>query len=771
MVERNNTIQYNLLPYITLPTRITNRSQTLIDNIFSNSTSSQIISGNLTSTVSDHLPQFFIYPDFNKTFIPRKNNIYRRNTKRYDKDSFYSDFVNTNWNDIIDINNNDINESFNSFFQNFNNILDKHIPLKKLSNKNFKRNFKPWITLGILKSLKKRSVLHSRYLRAKDPERKQLLNQRFKVYRNMLVTLIRKSKQNHFNKYFSDNIKNLRETWKGIKSIIQTKNTSDSLPTCIFDKDVSITDPTHIANTFNSFFSSVGETLQSKIHSSHLSFTRYLKNPNIHSFFISPTDSTEIYNLISNLKNGKASGPNSVPTLVLKQLNSEISIVLAKLFNLSFSTGVFPDILKISSVTPLFKKGSKLNCGNYRPISLLSNISKLGNYRPISLLSNISKLLEKLMYSRLYSFLNIFNCLSELQFGFRDKHSTSHALISITEQIREALDTGHFACGIFIDLQKAFDTVDHNILIEKLEYYGVRGIVKNWFSSYLHNRKQFVTINGFKSTLNSINYGVPQGSVLGPLLFLIYINDLSFSVKNSTVHHFADDTNLLYINESLKTLCKKVNYDLKGISNWLNANRLSLNVNKTEFVIFRSPRKSIDSIEINIKLNGKRLYPSSYIKYLGVLIDEHLSWKHHINELVIKLNRSNSLLSKIRHYVKESTLRSLYFSLFSSHMSYCCQIWGQSGSYHLNKILSIQRSALRIISFRPFRSNVSDLFRSLNIPLFSTLVRISNLLYVFDSLSSNLPVSIANYFCKSRDVHSYNTRNIQHGKLVPPPIY
>ena len=568
----------------------------------------------------------------------------------------------------------------------------------------------------------------------------------------MLVTLIRKSKQNHFNKYFSDNVKNLRETWKGIKSIIQTKNTNDSLPTCIFDNDVSITNPNHIANTFNSYFSSIGETLQSKIHSSHLSFTRYLKNPNIHSLFISPTDSTEIQNLISNLKDGKASGPNSIPTVVLKQLNSEISIVLAKLFNLSFSTGVFPDILKISSVIPLFKKGSKLNCGNYRPISLLSNISKL---------------IEKLMYSRLYSFLKIFNCLSELQFGFRDKHSTSHALISITEQIREALDTGHFACGIFIDLQKAFDTVDHNILVAKLEYYGVRGIVKNWFSSYLHNRKQFVTINGFKSTLNSINFGVPQGSVLGPLLFLMYINDLSFSVKNSTVHHFADDTNLLYINESLKTLCKKVNYDLKGITNWLNANRLSLNVNKTEFVIFRSPRKPID-FEVNIKLNGKRLYPSSYVKYLGVLIDEHLSWKYHINELLKKLNRSNSLLSKIRHYVNENTLRSLYFSLFSSHMSYCCQIWGQNGSYNLNKILSIQRSALRIISFRPFRSNVSDLFHSLNIPLFSNLVRISNILYVFDSLSSNLPVSIANYFCQSRDVHSYNTRNIQHGKLVPP---
>ena len=167
---------------------------------------------------------------------------------------------------------------------------------------------------------------------------------------------------------------------------------------------------------------------------------------------------------------------------------------------------MFPDILKTSSVLPLFKKESKLICGNYRPISLLSNIIKL---------------LEKLMYSRLYNFLNIFNCLSELQFGFRSKHSTSHALISITEKIREALDTGHFACGIFIDLQKAFDTMDHNILVSKLEYYGVRGTVKNWFSSYLHGRKQFVTINGYKSSLNDINFGVPQGSVLGPLLFLI----------------------------------------------------------------------------------------------------------------------------------------------------------------------------------------------------------------------------------------------------------
>ena len=240
----------------------------------------------------------------------------RRNTKNYDRVAFYSDFLNIDWNNIIDINNDDANDSFNSFFLNFNKLLDKHIPLKKVSNKSFKRAFKPWITIGILKSLRKRSELHSRYLRANDPERKQSLYHRFKLYRNMLVTLVRKSKENHFNKYFSDNVKNLRETWKGIKNIIQIKTNTDSLPTCIFDEGSSITDPTQIANVFNSYFSSIGSTLQSKIHSSHLNFTKYLKNPNVHSIFISPTDSTEVYNLISNLKNRKASGPNSIPTAV-----------------------------------------------------------------------------------------------------------------------------------------------------------------------------------------------------------------------------------------------------------------------------------------------------------------------------------------------------------------------------------------------------------------------------------------------------------------------
>ena len=359
------------------------------------------------------------------------------------------------------------------------------------------------------------------------------------------------------------------------------------------------------------------------------------------------------------------------------------------------------------------------------------------------------------------------NCLSELQFGFRSKHSTSHALISITEKIREAIDSGKFSCGIFIDLQKAFDTVDHSILVSKLEYYGVRGLAKDWFFSYLDNRKQFVSINGFESSHRNIKSGVPQGSVLGPLLFLIYINDLAFSVKHSTVHHFADDTNLLCINKSLKTLYKNMNYDLRGITDWLNGNKISLNASKTEFVIFRKPGQSLH-LEFKIKLNGKRLYPSNYIKYLGILIDENLSWKPHTLELTKKLSRANSMLSKIRYYVDKSTLRTIYYSIFFSHLHYCCQVWGQHGNSYINKLQSLQRSSLRIMNFLPFRSNVDNLYKDMNILNFIDMIKIHNITFVHNSLISNLPSAISNFFQQCRDMYQYDLRYNVHGKLNVP---
>ena len=277
--------------------------------------------------------------------------------------------------------------------------------------------------------------------------------------------------------------------------------------------------------------------------------------------------------------------------------------------NLSFYVGMFPSKLKVGKVSPLHKKDS---CDNP------------SNYRPISILSVFSKIFEKLMHQRLYKFLESFEILYPLQFGFREKHSTSHALLSLTESIKQSIDSGKVGCGIFLDLQKAFDTVNHKIVLDKLEHYGIRGNALKWFQSYLSGRTQYVTVNGHVSDPLPISSGVPQGSVLGPLLFLIYVNDLPNVSKVMQFYLFADSTSICFDSDNLFNLQNIVNRELKKVRKWLEANRLALNIDKTNYVIFHSPTTEVDSFVI-IKLDSKPISRVNSIKYFGVLIDSTLS--------------------------------------------------------------------------------------------------------------------------------------------------
>ena len=286
---------------------------------------------------------------------------------------------------------------------------------------------------------------------------------------------MKRSKQNYYKKYFEPDLNNSKNTWKGIKSIITMKNVISTVPRTLSHGENSITNPFEIANVFNNYFSSVADTAKLNIKYSHKHFCEYLKHQCNNSIFIQPTDSEEIANIISSLNINKTCGPFSIPNKILILLKHDISKQLADLFNLSFSSGSFPSILKTAKVVPVFKKGSKLDCCNYRSISLLLHVEKI---------------IEKFMYKRVYNFLSHNNTIYDLQFGFRQKFSTSHVLNNLTENIRQALDNGYIECGIFVDLQKAFDTVDHQILLSKLDYYGIRGISNNWFKSYLSNRKQ-----------------------------------------------------------------------------------------------------------------------------------------------------------------------------------------------------------------------------------------------------------------------------------------
>ena len=739
------------LPNIFLPTRIGNTSKTLTDNIFSNSLSNETVSGNISASISDHLPQFSIFPDIFTDYPSPKSNVVERDWDNFNQQNFILDYFELDINHLLNSAPNDVDKSFDTFSSNLNLLLDKHAPYKKISKYKLKLKRKPWISKGIKVSIDVKNKLLSKYIKAKDPIAKSLFQQKYKIHRNMLSTLMKRSKTNYFTNFFNENINNIKNTWKGIKNLISNSKSNFFVPHTINSNNNTLTDPKSISNAFNNYFCSIAQNIQSSIKFSHKSFQHYLTDPFEKSFFISPTDYLEVTDIIMNLNSNKSHGPNGIPTKILQLMVHELSPVIANLFNLSFLQGKFPSLLKVAKVIPLHKKSSKLLCSNYRPISILSNLDKI---------------LEKIIHKRLYKFLETNNIIYSLQFGFRKNYSTTLALLNLTENIKQELDRGKFGCGIFIDFQKAFDTVDHNILLQKLSYYGVRGKSNEWFKSYLCDRKQFVSINGFQSDLSEIKCGVPQGSVLGPLLFLIYINDLHLAIKSCKIHHFADDTNLLHFNDSIKKLNKDINYDLKQLVHWLNANKISLNVGKTELVLFKPKKKKID-YDLKLKLNGKKLVQTSSVKYLGIKIDSNLNWKEQQNSIAIKINKATAILSKMRHYVNHNTLKMVYYSIFESHTNYANIVWGQNIDSS-NRLFLIQKKVLRIMHFTDRISHSDPLFSASKIIKIYDKVSIDNCVFISKSLSNDLPSIFGNWFIFSSFFHDHSLRSSKLGILKIP---
>ena len=381
---------FSLLPQIIFPTRVTNSSKTLIDNIFFDSSNSKTCSGNLTWNISDHYPQFLmiknIYP--NKKI---KHNIHQRNWNKFDQTEFVLDFLNINWYSTLELDQKNVDVSFQNFYNEINNLTNKHAPLHKLTRKQVNTLTKPWITKGIQIAIHKINKLQKLFKNTKSYEFE------FKKYRNMIVSLTRKSKKNHFSSYFQNNIYNLKNVWQGNSIIANSKSKNCDVPSIYINNNCEISsDPITISNKFNDYFSNVAKNARNNIPHSSKHFSEFLKNKNDKSFFISPTTEKEIILCISSLNSNKSSGPFSIPLKILQLVKNDIAKPLAEIINLSFSTGQFPSKLKTAKVIPIFKKDSPLECSNYRPISLLSNIDKI---------------FEKLVYSRVIQFLEKSNCI------------------------------------------------------------------------------------------------------------------------------------------------------------------------------------------------------------------------------------------------------------------------------------------------------------------------------------------------------------------------
>ena len=460
----------------------------------------------------------------------------------------------------------------------------------------------------------------------------------------------------------------------------------------------------------------------------------------VEMFYLTPVAEAEVDTIISNFRDS-AAGWDELKPSIIKTVKTSIKVPLAHIGNLSFNTGLFPMELKIAKIVPIFKSGEECIFTNYRPVSVL----------PV-----FSKIMERLMYDRLISYIIQHKILFAYQFGFQKGKSTHMALITLVDKITEALDKGDYVIGVFLDFSKAFDTVDHSILLEKMFTYGIRDVALQWFKDYLTGRVQFVTYNGFKSSNGDIKCGVPQGSILGPLLFLIYINDLATVSKACLSILFADDSNVFISGKDVEVMCEKLNNDMENIRQWLCCNKLSLNVSKTHYMVFTPRNKQVENL--NIKIQNTHIERVSVTKFLGVMIDAQLSWKCHIEYTCKKISKCLGVILKARKKLNKSVLLNLYYSFAYPYFIYCNHVWGNTYPTNLNKMIVLQKKLIRIVTCSPYRAHSKPLLVANNVLSVNEINVYIVGIFMYNYCQDHLPNLFHGFIQRINEVHDRNTR-------------
>ena len=737
----NMMIENSYQPCILEPTRIIlGNKPSLVDNIFSNSVE-PVTSGNFYQKITDHLPNFVI---FNNTRPQKQKEFVKKRCPKpnFDIAKFQTDLLELILHKIV---------NFDEFYKAFDyshkmilNVLNEHYPIKILNKKEIELERKPWITNGILTSTKVKNKTYRKFVKSKCNDKTSNSYLKFKRYRDLINTLKRKSQKLYHIEYFQKHLNNAKKAWTGINTILHRKKKQKISDIFLNVDGKLVTDQKTVSKLFNNYFINVADNLAKKIPKPSTKYQDYLKNPNEHSIYLHETTPDEVQKIIDKLDPNKAADIYGISTKLVKDGGLVMTEIITFLFNMSISQGKFPDALKNAKVIPIHKDDSRL---------------EMSNYRPISLLPTLSKIFEKLMYARLIQFFTKHNILYENQYGFQSNMSTEYAVNKVLNYIVDTLEKNEIGVCIFLDFAKAFDTVNHEILIGKLEHYGIRGVALNWLENYLENRMQCTEIGDTQSELELIKCGVPQGSVLGPLLFLIYINDIVNSSKLFKFTLFADDTSLYYSCKNTNNLEWLVNSELSKISEWLSANRLSLNVAKSKLLYFTN--KNRNSLQnITIKINNETLKEVDSAKYLGVYMDNKLNWSTHTNNVKLRLSKGISMLALIRHYVPDSVRRSLYFTFVNSHTDYNLLNWGTAPPTSMETIASKTRKAIRIISFKDKDEPALPLFKKHSILPIEKNLQLKQAAFMWKLNNDMLPKSLASNFRTHR-----NRIAISHNRL------
>lgn len=735
----NDIHSKSLLPTINKPTRISQETATLLDNILITDPT-DISTGILNSDLSDHFPIFLIRKNiFTDNSLPKAESYTYRSTNESNLNKMYellSESIPTLLADDDIINPTNIDNLMTKTTDLINTAYTHCCPIKTriVTQKN---KHKPWITRDIITNIKKRHALNMLLYEGK------ISSTTYNRFRNYVTNQIRTSKKNYFSFKFSQFKNDVKKTWRLLNSTYKPVNRTNNKIDSIIQNGVTINDNTDVANIFNNFFVNIGKNIAESVISGPNEHLKYMDHIQANdSFFFTPTNTHDVQEIIKKLKN-KSCGLNSIPVKVLKHIADLISPILSHVFNLSLSFGIFPDSLKIARVTPIFKGGDKCSVNNYRPISIL----------PI-----VSKIFEKIIYKKVYSYLETKTYLYNKQYGFRSKKSTTQAILNHLQYIYSNIDEGNFVFSVFLDFRKAFDCVDHDILLSKLNCYGIRGLALNWFRSYLTNRKQYVVIGNAKSELLNINHGVPQGSVLGPLLFLIFINDIVKSTALFDFILFADDSTLStsYPSVNQLNITETINDELQRVSNWLKANKLCINIDKTKYMLF-SYRKT--SNIHGIKFGDDQISETDSTKFLGIIIDKNLTFKPHITYISSKLSKSIGILHKVKHILPEEALKILYRTLIHPYIQYGIEAWYGTNKNKSNAILVLQKKAIRAMLNLEYNANTNDSFKYLKILKLPDLYEYSLCTLLYKTLSIEGDQNLKLLVSSQIDHHEHFTRN------------
>ena len=724
------------------------RSATLLDQIMTNLFSYNCKSGNLNYPDSDHLATFAIFSQYHDTentdCVGKKVRI----IKNIDKDKLVDEFSNAyNWNTLV-YNEPNLDVATENLSNCIQTLCDKFAPLKKPSNRKKKYLEKPWICNKLLDLTRKKNRAYTDKVNIPTVTNRTI----YDTLNRQTTAMKRKNKKQYFTEYFKKFKNDSKRLWNGINIALEQTRHKKSLPSTIKDTDGKLIEGNkNVANAFPRYFESVPGKTKSKIPQYKHPYMHYLNRSKASKSYLvlDDTNADEVYKYIMKLKNGSSPGPIDVPNAFLKLISVPLSNVLSVIINRSMSIGYVPQSMKVGKQTPVHKGGDMI----------------VSNFRPITVCSSIAKILEKVVRERVMVYLDRAKILNKSQFGFRSKHSTNHAVINLTESTLDALEKGLRVGGVYLDIAKAFDTVNADILLRKLEYYGFRANTLMWFESYLKNRKQYVNIGNQCSETYQTKWGIPQGGTLAPILFILFMNDITNCSNVFDFSIYADDTCLI-LGIKRDVYEDVMKSELEHVVDWFSSNELLLNFTKTDYLHFGPHYRKVYTkgeydltelheitptfmltepwdtpddpdfhdlnkkgefilhdlhkitpqyiLEESIEMpDGTTILEPDNVKYLGVWFDNNFKFTRHIDILTSKISRIVGVLWRSQHLTLE-VKKMIYSGLVEAHLNYGIVTWASEFATNisstnvlehvpdsLQKIVKAQNKVIRAIFRRP----------------------------------------------------------------------